>query len=75
MEKKVDRLGRIVIPIELREKYGLDEGVKIEFHDVGDGITLKASEPFCKICRTKISESDTLPLYEKCIAKIIKEYK
>ena len=73
--KRVDKLGRIVIPIELREKYGLDEGVKIEFLDVGDGITVRASEPFCKICRTAISDSATIPLCKMCIEKVVKSYK
>ncbi len=31
--RKVDKLGRIVIPLELREKYGLYEGTRIEFLD------------------------------------------
>ena len=40
--RKVDDLGRIVIPMELRKKYGLSKGVEIEFLDNGDGITVKA---------------------------------
>ena len=51
--RKIDRLGRIVIPMDLRKKYGFNEGVKIEFFDVGDGITVKPVEPICKICRAK----------------------
>ena len=33
--KEVDRLGRIVIPKELRERYGLTESVEIVATEVG----------------------------------------
>ena len=33
MEKKVDSLGRIVIPIELRKKYDLNEGTEVIFKE------------------------------------------
>ena len=72
--RKVDKLGRIVIPRELRIKYGLTEGATIEFLDVGEGITVKPSEPFCKICRSKISDCSTLPLCVSCIEKVINTY-
>ena len=73
--RKVDRLGRIVVPKELRKKYGLIEGASIEFLDIGDGITIKPSDPFCKICRNKIDDVAEFPLCEACIAEIIKNYK
>ena len=70
--RKVDRLGRIVIPLELRKKYGLTEGGSVEFLDVGEGITVKPTDPFCKICHNRISDSATIPLCDSCIAKVIK---
>ena len=72
--KKVDKLGRIVIPSELRKKYGLTEGIKIEFFDIGDGITVRPAEPFCKVCCGRISDSTTFPLCEACIAEAVKSY-
>ena len=72
--KKIDKLGRIVIPSELRQKYGLTEGIKIEFLDNGDGITIKPASPFCKVCRSRISDSTAFPLCEACIAKAVKSY-
>ncbi|MBE6589144.1 MAG: hypothetical protein E7643_03105 [Ruminococcaceae bacterium] len=72
--KKVDKLGRIVIPLELRRKYGLTEGIKIEFLDVGEGITVKPYESSCRVCRGRIFDSATIPLCEACIAKAVKIY-
>lgn len=72
--KKVDKLGRIVIPLELREKYGLSEGVRIEFRDDGEGITVRASEPFCRLCKVRISDDAAFPLCENCLMKAAKSY-
>ena len=72
--RKVDKLGRIVIPLELRKKYGLSEAATIEFIDTGDGITVKASDPFCRVCRSKISQKAKLPLCDECILKAVKSY-
>ena len=73
VEKRIDKLGRIVIPLELRKKYGLNEGTSVDFVDEGEGVTVKPSDPFCKICRNRISEDALFPLCETCIAKIVKE--
>ena len=72
--RKVDKLGRIVIPSELRQKYGLCEGAVIEFLDAGEGITVKPFEPVCKVCRSRISDVSTLPLCEACITKAVRSF-
>lgn len=72
--RRIDDLGRIVIPMELRKKYGLFKGVEIEFLDHGDGITVKASEPFCKICRTRLCDGASVPLCDACIEEIAQHY-
>ena len=71
--RKIDRLGRIVIPLALREKYGLTEGTDVEFLDGGDGITIRAGESLCRICHAQISDSQ-LPLCDSCIERVAREY-
>ena len=71
--RKVDKLGRIVIPMELRKKYKLNEGSSVTFIDNGDGVTVIPSDPFCKICKSKISDSATIPVCDDCIKRIMKE--
>ena len=73
--RRVDKLGRIVIPLELREKYGLTEGAAIEFLDSGNGVIVKSSKAYCAICKKEIQACDGLPLCDGCIEKIIKEHK
>ena len=72
--RRVDKFGRIVIPMHLREKYGLTEGESIEFLDVGEGVTVRPSSPFCKICQGRITDGTRLPLCDECIAEAVKEY-
>ena len=72
--RRVDKLGRIVIPLELRQKYGLSVGAAIEFLDNGEGITVKSSEPFCKICHTRLVGAVELPLCKACIEEVLKRY-
>ena len=72
--RKVDDLGRIVIPKELRKKYGLIEGADIEFVESGDGVTVKASAHICIICKSPVPEDISLPLCKDCIIKGYKEY-
>ena len=73
--RKVDKLGRIVIPLELRKKYGLNEGTSVDFVDEGEGVIVKSSTLFCKICKSKIDEKSELPLCENCITRVVREYK
>ena len=70
--RRVDKLGRIVIPQELRKKYALTEGARVEFLDGGDGITVRPSDPFCRLCRARIADGATLPLCDACVAEVMK---
>jgi len=49
--RQIDRNGRIVIPKELRDRYGLDIGSYAEFTVENDAITIrKQSSPCCIFC-------------------------
>ena len=73
--RRVDKLGRVVIPSELREKYGLVEGAEVEFLDVGEGVTVRAPAPFCRICHKDIPKDGELPLCEGCLAKAARHFR
>ena len=68
--RKVDKEGRIVIPKELREKYGLLVGADVKFVDNGTGITIKADEYNCRMCNRKIPNDAQIPLCHKCIETV-----
>ena len=48
--RKVDELGRVVIPIELRNKFDIAEKDPIEIYVDGSSIVLKKYEPNCVFC-------------------------
>ncbi len=48
--RKVDELGRVVIPIELRRTLGIGEKDALEIYVDGERIMLKKYEPACIFC-------------------------
>ena len=70
--RKVDELGRIVLPIELRRTLGIEVRDPIEIYFDGEKILLKKYAPACVIC----GESDDLIEYKgkkicrKCIERM-----
>ena len=48
--RKVDQLGRIVLPKALRRRYRMDEGELVEILVQGDRIFLEKHYPKCVIC-------------------------
>ncbi|MDZ5608441.1 AbrB/MazE/SpoVT family DNA-binding domain-containing protein [Bacillus pseudomycoides] len=47
ISRKVDELGRVVIPVELRRTLGIGEGTSLEFHVDGENVVLKKKENAC----------------------------
>ncbi|NFF66800.1 AbrB/MazE/SpoVT family DNA-binding domain-containing protein [Clostridium sporogenes] len=48
--RKMDQLGRIVIPMELRRTLNLEEGDGLEIYTEGEQIILKKYAPACIFC-------------------------
>lgn len=48
--RKLDNLGRVVIPIELRRTLAIDVKEPLEIFVDGDKIVLRAYHPLCYIC-------------------------
>lgn len=48
--RKVDELGRIVIPVELRRTLNIDVKDALEIYVDGDQVILKKYEPACIFC-------------------------
>lgn len=48
--RKVDELGRVVLPIELRRNFGINEGDGIEIFVDENKIVLKKYQPACIFC-------------------------
>ena len=70
--RKVDELGRVVIPIEIRNKFNIVEKDPIEIYVDGTSIVLKKYEPNCIFCgNTKnLVEYKGKLICNKCAQKI-----
>ncbi|MGX5576302.1 AbrB/MazE/SpoVT family DNA-binding domain-containing protein [Bacillus toyonensis] len=55
--RKVDELGRVVIPVELRRTLGISEGTSLDFHVDGENVVLRKHEKSCLVTG-KVSESN-----------------
>lgn len=70
--RRVDELGRVVIPIEIRNKFDIKEKDPIEIYVDGSSIVLRKFEPNCTFCgntKNLIEYNDKL-ICSKCAKKI-----
>ena len=65
--RKIDELGRVVIPIETRKKFDINEKDSIEIYVDGDSIILKKYEPNCIFCG--VNKKNLLNYKDKLICK------
>jgi len=52
LPRRIDHLGRIVIPVELRRVLGIAEGDYVGFSADGDRIVIEKMEERCTFCGT-----------------------
>lgn len=72
--RRIDELGRVVLPMELRNKFGITEKDPMEIFVEGNSIILKKFEPNCIFCgssKSLIGYADKM-ICEKCSEKIAK---
>lgn len=69
---KVDELGRIVIPMELRNKLKIGEKDPIEIYVDGNSVILKKLEESCIFCNSNkaIIKYKNRPICSKCMNSI-----
>jgi len=52
MARKIDQLGRVVLPAELRRLFNISEGDLVEIFVDGDQIILRKVEDHCVFCNS-----------------------
>lgn len=70
--RKVDQLGRIVLPKSLRKRYDMNEGDPVEILVEGDHIILGKYRPRCIFCASteQVSEYKDKPICHACITEM-----
>ena len=71
--RRVDELGRVVIPIELRNQFGIAEKDPIEIYVDGSNIVLRKHNPNCVFCGNSknLKEYKDKLICDKCTKKIV----
>ena len=71
--RRVDELGRVVIPIELRNKFNISEKDPIEIYVDGSSIILKKFEQSCIFCggTKKLIDYKGKLICSKCANKFV----
>lgn len=67
--RKIDELGRVVLPKELRRTLSLEEGNGLEIYVNGDEIILKKYQPGCALCGNmeQLYHSNDKLVCSKCV--------
>ena len=73
MTRPIDSLGRVVIPMEIRENLGIETKDLLEFSLEGDRIILKKICDTCIFCGAEgeLVEFEGKKLCKKCLQKLV----
>ncbi|HHU62745.1 MAG TPA: AbrB/MazE/SpoVT family DNA-binding domain-containing protein [Clostridiales bacterium] len=74
--RKVDELGRVVIPIELRRTLNIAEKDALEIYVDGEHIILKKYEPACIFCGNAKDVENYMGknICRDCLAEVTKKF-
>ncbi|MFT3950751.1 MAG: AbrB/MazE/SpoVT family DNA-binding domain-containing protein [Oscillospiraceae bacterium] len=73
--RKIDELGRIVLPIELRRTFDINVKDAIEIYVDHDMIVLKKFQRSCIFCGSgdDVEDFKTKPICKDCLALLVKK--
>ncbi len=72
--RKLDMLGRLVVPMEIRKALSINENDKLEFYTENDSIIIKKFIPVCDFCGNA-DDLETFrdkPVCTKCLEELRK---
>lgn len=69
-ERRIDALGRIVLPANIRNKLGLKTNSKVFICLNDDAILITSAEKHCALCGHNIDVGKELRLCADCIEKV-----
>ena len=73
IERSIDKLGRIVLPIKYREKLGIKTDDKVIINLDGETITVSPAKSVCALCGNSISKPGNIRICNACVNKIKEE--
>lgn len=70
IEKEVDSLGRIVLPMKFRKKLGIEINTKVLISLDEERICILPKTKICALCGEKIPEQKNIRLCDSCISMV-----
>ena len=76
MSRKVDELGRIVIPKEIREKFEIKTNDRMDIYVENDVISLVKDSKKCIFCSSTkdLMEYNNKRICNRCMQKLVKKF-
>ncbi|MBQ8393379.1 MAG: AbrB/MazE/SpoVT family DNA-binding domain-containing protein [Clostridia bacterium] len=70
IEKDMDNLGRVVIPIKFRKKLGIEDNSTVLVSLEDNAILISPANKCCVLCGKKVEDEQKFRLCQSCIAEI-----
>ena len=72
MERRVDDLGRVVIPSHIRHELGFEAGTRLNFELKGDELIITKAAHTCAVCNSEndLKEINGKYICRKCMEKL-----
>ena len=70
VERKIDKLGRIVLPMHFRKALGLEGEAEVVLDISGNTIVVKSADIACRLCGSTNEVSEHLKICSACITKV-----
>ena len=70
IEKEIDGLGRVVIPMKFRKKLGAVSNSKVLISMAGDNVLISPITRHCALCGKEITQVSKIRLCASCISEV-----
>ena len=70
VERRIDKLGRIVLPMDFRKALGLEGEADVVLGISGNTITVRGVDTSCRLCGSCENISSRLRICSECIERI-----
>lgn len=70
IEKKIDKLGRVVLPSKFRKALHIDTASTVMLYLEDDCIRISAPQKQCALCQKPLEIETNISLCKDCIAKV-----
>ena len=70
VSRKIDKLGRIVLPMDFRRVLGIEGEAEVCVSINGNAILVKGKNTSCRLCGSVIDVSTNIKLCSDCIKRV-----